>query len=91
MANLYKLKIASLDDVLKRVLGLGDEDSLELEVKEREAIIKVAKFEAVRQTKAPAQALLDFMDGLPEPAAGEESTNYASHVDDILYHRDRHF
>jgi len=91
MSNVYKLKFASLNGALKRAFGLGAEDDLELEVKEREAVIKVAKPEAVQQAKAPAQALLDFANSLPEPAPGEEPTNYARQVDEILYHRGRHF
>ncbi len=91
MSNVYKLKFASLDEVLKRAFGLAAEDDLEVEVKAREAVIKVAKVEAVQQTKAPAQALLDFANSLPEPAPGEEPTNYARQVDEILYHQGRHF
>lgn len=87
MYNTYKLKFASLDDVLKRVLGLMDDDSLELEIKEREATIKVAKVETSQQSKAPAQALLDFMDSLPEPVQGQGYTNYAGKTDEILYQR----
>lgn len=90
MSNIHKLKLTSLSNLLERTFNLSAEDDLELELKEREAIIKIAKIEK-KIPQAKTQSILNFMDSLPEPEPDQKPTDNASQVDHFLYNRDQHF